>query len=292
MLIDLLNRTGNELERRFVRVEAGLDLAYAEAGEGAPVVLVHGVLTTLEDMMIGLSDALAQRHRVIAFDRPGFGRSTVRRFQDAGIWRQAQRLNAALSTLGLERPVIVGHSFGASVALAMAIQNPTKIGGVVAIAPLVLPEPRLEHMIFGPRAAPLSGELLQANVSATTDAVLFPMLWRAMWLPQAMPERVRAEFPFALAGRSESSPRVGEDAMAVTYDLAVLVAAAATCGVPARIFGGDRDLVVNNGLHGRTLAALMPNGRFIDVPGLGHMAHHFATASIERAVDDLISAIG
>lgn len=289
VLTDLIDHAGHELERRFVRADEGLELAYVEAGQGDPVVLLHGTLTTLEDMTISLAESLAQRHRVIAFDRPGFGRSTVRRFLDAGIWRQAERLNAALAALGVVRPIIVGHSLGASVALAMAIQRPADIRGVVALAPLVLPEARLEHVVFGPRAAPLTGDLLQASARATTDRSLFPLLWRAMWLPQTMPQRVVAEFPFALAGRGDSSSRVGEDAMAAAWDLLALTAAAPRCEVPVRTLGGDRDLVVNNGLHGRTLAALMPNGRFIDLPGLGHMAHHFAAGRLAEVVEELAS---
>lgn len=277
------------MERRFVRVDEGLELAWVEYGQGDPVVLLHGTLTTLEDMTIGLADHLAQRHRVIAFDRPGFGRSTVRRYVDAGIWRQAERLNRAIAALDLVQPILVGHSLGATVALAMAVQKPAAVRGVVAVAPLVLPEPRLEHLIFGPRAAPVTGDFLQAGARATTDRSLFPLLWRAMWLPQAMPQPVVDGFPFALAGRGESAFRVGEDAMAAAYDLVTLTAAAPRCDVPVRILGGDRDLVVNNGAHGRTLAALLPNGMFIDLPGLGHMAHHFAAARIAEVVEDLTS---
>lgn len=287
ILTNFIDTPGLELERRFVEADEGLDLAWAEAGQGPPVVLLHGTLTTLEDMTISLAERLGRSHRVIAFDRPGFGRSTVRRFLDAGVGRQGERLHRAIASLGLESPVIVGHSFGASVALAMAVQEPSRIAGVVAIAPLVLPEPRLEHMIFGPRAAPFAGELVQAGAHATTDRALLPLLWRAMWLPQVMPESVRTGFPFALAGRSGSACRIGEDAMAAAFDLPALVGAAAACPVPVCIMGGDRDLVVNNGANGRALAALMPRGAFIDLPGLGHMAHHFAADRIAGEVERL-----
>jgi pimeloyl-ACP methyl ester carboxylesterase len=288
-LTSLIDHAGRELVRRFVRADEGLELAYTDLGQGDPVVLLHGTLTTLEDMTISLADHLVQRHRVIAFDRPGFGRSTVRRFLDAGIWRQAERLSSALAALGVVRPVVVGHSLGASIALAMAVRSPSNVKGVVALAPLVLPEPRLEQMIFGPRAAPVAGDVLQTCAQATTDRSLFPLLWRAMWLPQTMPQSVVTGFPFALAGRGESSSRVGEDAMWTANDLVALAAAAPRCNVPACILGGDRDLVVNNGAHGRTLAAVMPNGMFIDLPGLGHMAHHFAGARVAELVQDLSS---
>lgn len=284
---NLLDRQGRPLDRRFLEVDGDLRLAYAEAGEGSPVVLLHGTLTVLEDMMIPLSGLLCARHRVLAFDRPGFGRSGVRRFVDAGIWRQADRLLEALDRLGLERPVVVGHSFGASVALAMAVQQPSRLAGVVALAPLVRAEPRLEHALFGPRSPPLSGEWIAEGVGMTFDRQLFPALWRAMFLPQTMPEGVQHDFPFALAGRSESAVRVGEDAMAALPDLLRLAAGAASCPTPARILGGDRDAVVHNGTHGRLLAALMPNAVFVDLPSLGHMAHHFAGDRVAQAVDEV-----
>lgn len=283
----LVDREGREERRRTVRLEDGLDLAFVESGRGRPVVLLHGTLTTLEDMTISLGAALTPRHRLLAFDRPGFGRSSVRRFVDAGPWRQAQGLHRALERLDVGRPVVVGHSFGASVALAMAMQRPDRIAGVVALAPLVRPEPRLEQALFGPRAAPFGGDLLSAGAQATVDRSVLPALWRAMFLPQAMPDPMEVAFPFALAARSSSLSRIGEDSFAASADLMRLLASAPLCRTPTRIFGGDRDLVVRNGLNGRLLGTLMPEAAFHDLPGLGHMAHHFAAERIVGAVSEL-----
>jgi pimeloyl-ACP methyl ester carboxylesterase len=281
----LLDRAGSELKRRYVRTSSGLDLAYAESGAGAPIILIHGTLTAAEDLMLGLGDALAPRHRVIAFDRPGFGRSGVRRLRDAGIHSQAASLLEGLEALGIECPILVGHSFGASVAVAMAIDAPDRIGGVVALAPLVLPEPRAEQALFGPRSVPGAGDVLALVANGTGDRALLPSLWHAMFLPQVMPERVLANFPFAIAGTSDASVRVGEDAIAAPSDLTRILATARNCPVPVRILGGDRDIVVRNGANGRMLAALMPNATYKDLPGLGHMIQHFA-------VDDIVEVIG
>lgn len=290
--VNLIDRRGCERERRFVELPDGLSLAYVEEGEGRPIVLLHGVLTTLEDMTIPLGSLLASGRRVIAFDRPGFGRSTTRRFADAGLWRQAESLHAALDLLGLGKPVIVGHSFGASVALAMAMSRPGRLGGVVALAPLVQPEARLEHLLFSPRGAPFAPEGLGLLAGATSDRVLFPLLWRAMYLPQSIPKAVLADFPFTLAGRPEAAVRVAEDSAAAMPDLIRLNALAPFCHVPVRIVGGDRDLVVLNGVHGRWLAALLPQGEFIDLPGLGHMIHHYAARRILEVIDELIADAG
>jgi pimeloyl-ACP methyl ester carboxylesterase len=284
---NLIDRPGQERPRRFVRLAEDLDLAWAEEGAGRAVVLIHGTLTALEDMTLSLCPVLAPGYRVIALDRPGFGHSSARRLVDAGVWRQAASLGAAVDSLGLDRPILVGHSFGASVALAMAIDRPERIGGVVALAPLVLPEVRLEQPLFGPRAAPFVGDLVSHAAGTSSDRALLPLLWRSMFLPQAMPEAVVASFPFALAGRSRCAVRTGEDAVTAPAGLARLTMLAKDCPVPIRIFGGDRDLVVHNGTNGRMLAAVMPNASFTDLPGLGHMIHHFAGETIAAAVDDL-----
>ncbi|MFN3668981.1 MAG: alpha/beta fold hydrolase [Brevundimonas sp.] len=286
---NLIDRKGRERERRFIELPDGLSLAYTDEGEGRPVVLLHGVLTTLEDMTLTLGSLLASGHRVIAFDRPGFGRSDARRFLDAGPWRQADRLHQALDLLGLEDPIIIGHSFGATVALCMAVGRPGRLAGVVALAPVVQPELRLEHLLFGPRGAPTAPGWLSPIAAATSDRVLLPILWRAMYLPQAVPSAVLADFPFALAGRSDAAVRVAEDSVAALPDLLRLTTLAPGCHIPIRILGGDRDLVVRNGVHGRWLAGLLPRGRFIDLPGLGHMIHHFAAPDIVRETDALIA---
>jgi pimeloyl-ACP methyl ester carboxylesterase len=276
--------------RRFVQIADDLKLSYVEAGSGPDVVLIHGTLTTLEDMTLALSDSLTEHCRMIAFDRPGFGLSGRRRFLDAGVERQAARLWDALDVLEVETPVLVGHSFGASVALAMAVARPTRVKGVVALAPIVFPELRLEHLIFGPRAPLITGDTFAWTAHRTADPVLFPLLWRAMFLPQDLPDALTRAFPFGLAGGQAASVRVGEDCLAASHELGPLVARATTCATPVRVFGGDRDLVVRNGRHGRWLCALMPNAEFVDLPGLGHMAHHFAADRIARAINELTIA--
>lgn len=287
---NLLDRSGREAERVFMRAPGGPSLAYRRSGEGPPVVLLHGMLTTLEDMTIALGGPLAPDHEVIAFDRPGYGRSEARRLVDAGVWRQAGHLLAALEALGVRRPVLVGHSFGASVALAMAVRSPEAVAGVVALAPLARPEARPEPLLFGPRSAPFLGDLLSSASHALNDRALLPLLWRAMYLPQSLPKEVEERFPFTLAGSSQSMARLGEDAMFAGADMALLAASAPFCRVPVSIMGGDRDLVVRNGLNGRMLAALMPCARFTALPGLGHMIHHFAPETVAAAARRLTAA--
>ena len=274
--------------RRFHLRSDGERLAYVEAGSGRPVLLIHGALTNLDDMVLGPFEALAARHRVIAVDRPGHGLSTRLRFADASPWRQAAIIHEAAVALGAERPVVVGHSFGGAVAMAYALQFPAETAGVLALAPIVWPEPRLEMAVFGPRAPPGAGDLLAHGSAATLDKVALPLLWRAMFLPQAMPARFERNFTFDLAGGPTTGVATGEDSASILTSLWRSVVGYASCRPPVRILGGGEDLVVNNALHGAALARILPDGRFEELPGLGHMLHHFAADRISASVEELV----
>ncbi len=278
---------GRGVDRAFLSLPDGNRIAYTEAGDGPPVVLVHGSLMTLEDLWLPLGPALSARHRVVAFDRPGHGLSTRRRLVDASPWRQAEMLREALDHLGLERPVIVGHSFGATISLCLALAHPDSVAGVVALAPLCFPEPRLEQALFGFRALPGAGDTLAHLLSGALDPVMLPILWRMIFLPQAVPHDFARRFPWRRASGAERMIAEGEDAMSVSLALLRAIAAYGSCRVPVQILGGSADIVVNNALHGALAAMMMPRARFSWIPGAGHMIHHFHQPRIAAEVEAL-----
>jgi pimeloyl-ACP methyl ester carboxylesterase len=104
----------------------GVCLHYIERGDPAApcVVLFHGNGSMLQDFMIsGLVDLLAQTHRVICFDRPGFGYSQRPRFRIWNATAQAALFVKALNQLGIRDPVVLGHSWGTLVALALSLRK-------------------------------------------------------------------------------------------------------------------------------------------------------------------------
>lgn len=268
--------------RRYLDVPKGPTIAYVEAGEGPDLILVHGAMTTLDDMWLGPMTALAEHFHVVAIDRPGHGDSDYVRLADASVWRQAEIVRDFARAMGLSRPTIVGHSFGGAVALAHGMAFPDECGGVVAISPICFPEVRLEHFLFGLRAAPIAAEVL-APALRVTDPVTLPILWPAMFLPQAMPARFEAEFPFHLAGRADRLVADGENANSLFGDLTRSALGYGTCRVPTHVLCGSADVVTNPLLHGRRAAWSIPGARFTWLLGLGHMLHHFRPDAVVKA---------
>lgn len=276
-----------EPTRGLVPLPDGRSIAYAEAGSGPTVVLIHGTLTLLQDMWLGLASSFLPNHRVIALDRPGHGSSERLRLFDASPWRQAEIIREALHAIGGVDPIIVGHSYGGTVALCYGLAYPIETVGVVALAPLCFPEIRLEHLLFGARSIPVLGEAIAQVLAADVDPALLTLLWHAIFLPQAMPAGFAAGFPFAHAMGPEHMSVEGEDAMAATAALVRAALAYGACPVPVRILGGTADLVINNALHGFLAAQMMPDAHFTWLPGAGHMLHHFAQEKVVEAVHSL-----
>jgi pimeloyl-ACP methyl ester carboxylesterase len=189
--------------------------------------------------------------------------------------------------LGLQAPVVVGHSFGGAVAMGYALQFPGEVAGVVALSPIAFPEPRLEHFIFAPRVG-LAGRVLNDSLNHTADPLLMPLLWRMTFAPQSVPPEFAAAFPFGTANSLESKHAEGRDAAWLNVGLTLSALNYWSCRTPVRVFGGAQDRVINNLVHGAAMARLLLNGTYTSLSGLGHMIHHFAQPQIVAAVNDLV----
>jgi pimeloyl-ACP methyl ester carboxylesterase len=113
-------------------VEAdGFRVRYAEAGQGSPVVMLHGAGGLI---LSQVHDELAKKYRVIAFEMPGFGQSPANSTSQS-VKDLAQTMAQAAAQLGLDKYALVGTSFGGRVALWQALQSPQQVDLLVLIAP-------------------------------------------------------------------------------------------------------------------------------------------------------------
>jgi hypothetical protein len=115
---------------RFLKVD-GVRLHYIDRGQGDPLVLIHGNGTMIQDFTVsGLVDRLTDRYRVIIIDRPGYGYSSRPR----QLWTpraHARLFHKALAQLGVERAMVYGHSWGTLVAVALVLEAPELVRGLV-----------------------------------------------------------------------------------------------------------------------------------------------------------------
>ena len=115
---------------------AGVRLSVAEAGEGIPVVLLHGLTATRRYVVMGSRALERSGHRVIGYDARGHGRSTPAPAPDAyGYDELAADLAAVLDELEVGRAVLAGASMGAHTVLRLALDAPERVAALVAITP-------------------------------------------------------------------------------------------------------------------------------------------------------------
>ncbi|MGJ7512274.1 alpha/beta fold hydrolase [Variovorax sp. GT1P44] len=270
----------------------GARLHFVERGEGPPVLLIHGNAVSLNDFEAsGLIEMLARDHHVIAIDRPGFGYSTRPRDR---LWTpaaQAALLHAALKTLGIERPVVVGHSMGTLVALAMALANPTDVGSLVLLGGYYYPTLRVDALLTTPVAIPVLGDVMRYTVTAVTARALLTRSVEAMFSPGNVP----ASF-FPILSREMMLRPVQIRASA--EDAAFMIPATASSArymeleLPVTIIAGADDKVVDVDAHSTRLHRDVSQSKLVVVPGAGHMVHYADPRSVVAAVKSGDSVVG
>jgi pimeloyl-ACP methyl ester carboxylesterase len=146
----------------------GVRVHYREWGDTtAPcVVLFHGNGTMIQDLSIsGLVDLLARRNRVLCFDRLGFGYTQRPRSR---IWTpsaQAALFVKALEQIGARDPVVVGHSWGTLVAVALGLRGDYSVRSLVLASGYYFPTWRLDVWLLSGPAVPILGDLFRYTVA-------------------------------------------------------------------------------------------------------------------------------
>jgi pimeloyl-ACP methyl ester carboxylesterase len=269
---------------RFLDVD-GVRLHYIERGEGEPIVLIHGNGTMIQDFTVsGLVDRLASSHRVIVFDRPGYGYSSRPR----QLWTpraHAKLFQRALGQLGVEKAVVLGHSWGTLVAVALALECPSLVRSLVLASGYFYPTLRADTFLFSPPAVPVIGDAMRHTISPLIARAILPGLIKQMFAPAEVPERFERLFPKELMMRPSQLRAAAEDAALMTPSVMELQHHYRELQMPVTIITGADDQIADVGRQSERLHRELPRSEFIALPGLGHMVHHLAPDGIASAVE-------
>ncbi len=260
-------------EGRIVRVR-GLALHYVERGTGSPIVLIHGAFGGVEDWIAtGILDELARSHRVIAFDRPGHGWSGRPSKGAASPIAQARILREALRELGVQRPIVVGFSWGGAAALAWAVEAPDEIAGVVTLNGVAYPWPGATSASYVLAGLPLIGPLLAHTIAAPFGTLTAEnSVARAFAPAPVAPTFARSPIPLAL--RPAQFIVEAEDMRILKAAVAIQAPRYGDIRVPLIIVAGRGDLVAFWDFHSERLHAVVPTSEFTLLDDAGHQILH------------------
>lgn len=272
---------------KFVEVD-GVRLHYAERGDGRPVVMLHGLGALHQDFEAsGLIDRASRHYRVLAFDRPGYGYSERPRWT---IWTpraQAALIRDALAKLKIERPILVGHSWGALPALAYALDWPDEVAGLVLLAGYYFPTTRPDAPMLAGPATPLLGDIVAHSLSPLIGRLTRPAVIRTIFAPDPVPERFLALFPIELTLRPRHMQAAAGDAGLLIPGALALAGRYRELKMPVAIVSGTGDRVVSHKAHAERLHATVAGSTLRAVPDGGHMIHHVAPATAMEAIDEV-----
>jgi pimeloyl-ACP methyl ester carboxylesterase len=276
---------------QFVDVD-GVRLHYVDRGEGPLVVLLHGNGVTSQDFEAsGVTGLAAANHRVIAFDRPGFGYSQRPRSRAWTPAAQADLLARALAQLAVGPAIIVGHSWGTLVALAMALRNPEAVSGLVLLSGYYYGTLRPDVLPSSTPAVPLLGDLIAHTIAPLTGLLTGPIGVKASFSPAPVPEAF-SDLPVALSLRPAQI-------RATAADTAMMVPGAMSLGghygeldMPVIILAGEGDRIVHVHRHAERLVAAIKGAELRSVPGQGHMLHYAVPHEVVAAITDVQGRVG
>lgn len=270
-------------------------------GQGPDVVLIHGAGGNSREFTFDFMGRLTDRYRVIAFDRPGLGYTDRadnkydRIFtRDAeGPEEQAALLHAAAVELGADNPIVLGHSYGGSVALAWALNYPADTAGVVNLAGPSQPWPGGLGAYYTVNASVVGGAIVPPLISAFASDKRIDDAVVGVFAPQPVPAGYVEHIGAPLTIRPDSfraNARQVNTLRPHVVDMQPRYATELT--VPLEIIHGDMDTTVPLEIHSIPLTEQVPQANLTVLEGVGHMPHHANPQAVGDAIDRIAAQSG
>jgi pimeloyl-ACP methyl ester carboxylesterase len=255
---------------QFIEV-AGARIHYLDKGSGPPIVIVHGLGGQMGNFTYSLFERLTGEFRVILIDRPGSGYSKRAPGATGRPTEQAAIVAKFIRKLELQRPLLVGHSLGGAIALAVALDHPEVVKALALVAPLT----HVPKQVAAPfRALDIKSNFLRWLVAWTVATPIGIRHGKSILDAIFSPDPAPADFPIRGGGilglRPRSFHNTSSDMRAVNPDLGNLVTRYSSLRVPVRILYGTDDRVLDYKMHGEAMKAKSSLVSLDLVPG-GHM---------------------
>lgn len=258
---------------RFIEVD-GVELHYVEKGSGEPLVMLHGNGSLIQDFLTSdLVRLAAQTHRVIIFDRPGYGWSERPRDQAWTPAAQADLLAAAVRQLGVERAHILGHSWGTLIAIEWALRHADSVAALTLLSGYYYPTARPDVVLLSGPAVPVVGDLMRFTISPIAGRLIWPRILRKLFGPSATPQHFH-EVPRGFVLSPEAIRASAEESAMMVPSAAKLQGRYRDLKMPVSIVAGDGDRIVDTSVQSERLHESIAGSRLRVFPGVGHMVHH------------------
>jgi pimeloyl-ACP methyl ester carboxylesterase len=271
---------------QFIDVQ-GVRLHYVEHGKGEPLVLLHGNGSMIQDFgSSGLISMASEKYRVITFDRPGFGHSSRPRGRVWTPQAQADLIYEALQRIGINRAMVLGHSWGASVAASLALKHPETVSGLVLASGYYFPTVRADVVLLSGPAVPIVGDILSYTLAPLVSRAIWPLLMRKIFGPAPVPEKFKS-FPKEMAVRPSQIRASAAETAFMIPNAIVEREDYQALKMPVAIIAGQEDRLIPIDEQSARLHEEIAQSTLHRIAGAGHMVHQTAPAAMLSAIEDV-----
>jgi pimeloyl-ACP methyl ester carboxylesterase len=297
VLVAMTRVSAWQIERRhqpvgsFAEVE-GVRLHYVhvpapERSALPPVVFIHGASANLNDQMVPVRPQLEGKAEMLFLDRPGHGWSGRAKGHEEQ-FEQAALIAGLMDKLGIGRAIVVGHSFGGSIAAAFALAYPERTKGLVFLSAATHPWPGGKtSWYYHLTVKPLLGRLFSETVASLAGAARIGPATTCVFAPNAVPEGYLASAQIPLVLRPRAFRANAADVEGLYRFASANAPRYKEITAPTIVISGDADTVVYEEVHSLGLARDIPGAELIWVKNLGHKPDWIAPDLVVAAIEKL-----
>ncbi len=260
----------------------GLRVHALIAGSGPDLILIHGASGNARDVTLALAARLTQHYRVIAFDRPGLGWSDP--LPDDSLTAQALHLSAAAAQLGVTDPLLVGQSYGGSVALAWALHAPLKPRALVLISSPSLPWPGPLDIWYRLTSTRIGAAVLIPLATAFVSDDYINASIEGVFRPAPVPPGYAKAIDAPMTLRRSALYANVAQVNALRAQLVEMQPLYDQLTLPVEIVHGSADTIVPLTIHSGPFAAAHANAHLTVIEGAGHMPHYSHPEVVIKAI--------
>ncbi|TVR61309.1 MAG: alpha/beta hydrolase [Spirochaetaceae bacterium] len=248
--------------------------------------MLHGRDGTLQEFTFSIFDRVARKYDAIAFDRPGYGYSESNRADGLSTEVQAKLIHEALRTLGIENPILVGHSYGGAVLLQYLLDYPGEVRGAIILAGVSYVDEPPEGALFKLPNVPVVGPLITRTIALPVGRLLVSGIYDQAFSPATPPAGYVEEIASLYLRPSQFTATAAE--LATMYESVGRISPRyGEIEVPVTIIFGDSDRMLDWGEDGKRLDQALPDSQFILIKNAGHKVHHTHPKIVMDALDEL-----
>lgn len=257
---------------KFVEID-GKRLHYVKSGNGPPLIALHGAGGNLRDYTFSLMDQMSEHFTVYAFDRPSHGYSDVFDSRGETLEMQARIIVKAAQSIGIDQASVIGYSFGGSVAMAMALDQPEFVSDLTLVAAPIHTWPDDSvSATYRLAALPVIGPAIMHTAYAILPQSYFTNAYQQVFTPQSAPDGFIDHVGIGLTMKPRTFVNNSRQVVALAPQIKQMIQRYHQLDLPIEIIHGTADLSVSSEYHTRDFMSEFGNPKFnaTYVDGMGH----------------------